>query len=634
MKLPSIQYLANSAKASFKRFPLTILAALVAVVIAIFLIENGEHTKNAFPYINTMLCMGIAIPLFFCTTIIAQKRSFSIKQVRLLQIFACLLLILIYCTLPNSESTHNTSMPYIKYGLYNVIIHLLVAFVPFLSHQQINGFWNYNKQLFLRLITSFLYASVIVLGLFLALVALNLLFEIKIHEKLYADIWIVGMGFFNTWFFVSGIPKDFEALDVDTQYPKGLKVFAQYILLPLLTLYMIILYAYGTKIMTQWNWPKGMVAYMIVCVAVAGIFNFLLLYPYGTIKGNEWIKKAAKGYYFLLMPLIVLLFIAIYMRVNKYGITIDRYAIILLGIWLSILCLYTAFGKTNIKFIPSSLALLLLLISFGPWGLFSVSERSQVHRLKLILEQSKILVKDKIQQEGLFSLDSNKKLSIINGFKNEGKISDSLHNEIQSILNYLDNHHGFKEIRGWYAQNLDSLVAIEAKNKKDYYMRNEATVYMNAMGLEDDYRSRLYDENEHIVTYRTNDNNEAIAVSGYDYMIEFNQSYYQDEEENNIKQFSLNEKNIDLTIRQEPFISLNLHCKNCKNEILASFDIATLINTLKAKQDMEPTELPETALQLEAISKQWEFKLKLNTLRIKKDKLDYISGILLIKKKN
>ena len=75
--------------------------------------------------------------------------------------------------------------------------------------------------------------------------ALKLLFDVSIHEELYVEIWIVTIGFFNTWFFVSGIPDDFDQLDTIYEYPKGLKIFSQYVLLPLLGLYLLILYSYG-----------------------------------------------------------------------------------------------------------------------------------------------------------------------------------------------------------------------------------------------------------------------------------------------------------------------------------------------------------------------------------------------------
>lgn len=366
MKLPSINVLVTTAKKSFLRFPLTIITSFIAVIIGIYLIEFNKDIKNMFPYINVMLCLSLGIPLYFCATIISNKKKFDSRKIVIINLFATAILIAIYFTFPNLESTHNTSLPYIKYGLYNITCHLLVSIIPFAFSKQLNGFWHYNKMLFIRILTSILYSGFIYVGLIIALTALNLLFEIKIHEELYVEIWIVTIGFFNTWFFVSGIPTDFDHLDEIYEYPKGLKTFSQFILLPLLALYLIILYSYGTKILVTWNWPKGIVSYLIIFVSIIGILTFLLLHPYGFQKENSWIKKASKGYYFLLIPLLIILFIAIFMRLNDYGLTINRYSILMLGIWLSVICLYTALGKTNIKFIPTSLVLFLLLISFGP----------------------------------------------------------------------------------------------------------------------------------------------------------------------------------------------------------------------------------------------------------------------------
>ncbi len=65
MKLPSIDYLYQNAKSSFLRFPLTILSALVAVIIAVYLTEYNKEIDNFFPFVNSMLTAALGIPLFF-----------------------------------------------------------------------------------------------------------------------------------------------------------------------------------------------------------------------------------------------------------------------------------------------------------------------------------------------------------------------------------------------------------------------------------------------------------------------------------------------------------------------------------------------------------------------------------------
>lgn len=633
MKLPSINYLITSTKDSLKRFPLTILSSLIAVTLGIYLIENEKDISNMFPFINAMLCMSIGIPLYFCVTIISNKKGFDKKQSLMINLFATLILVAIYFTLPNAESTHNTSLPYIKYALYNITCHLLVSFIPFAFSKQLNAFWHYNKILFMRFFTSALYSAFIYIGLIIALSSLHLLFDVKIPDKLYAEIWIAVVGFFNTWFFVAGIPKDFDQLDNIHEYPKGLKTFSQYVLLPLLGLYLIILYSYGTKIFVTWNWPKGIVSYLIIFVSVLGILTFLLLHPYG--KGeNTWIKKASKGYYFLLFPLLVILFIAITMRLNDYGITINRYIIFILGIWLTIVCIHTAIGKTNIKFIPTSLAVMLILISFGPWGMFSFSERSQVNRLRTILEESKILVDNKIQNETIWIKDSLPNLYPTDKFKNEGLLPDSVHNEVKSILDYLDDHHGFSSIREWYKQDIDSIVSLQDA-KKDRFTRwnnSEAEAYMKTMGLKYEYINTDI-KSASIMNYTASYNSLIRNVSGYDYLINFNKYGY-NQHDNEICNFSIDSVEYKLDYSDKPKVTLSLKSKTDT----VDFELEDFVNKLKQEHGNIPESiLSVSQMQMMRSGKLFEIKIEFHSIEmgIEKEglKINNLSGDIFIKKK-
>src|SRR5690606_39197420 len=114
------------------------------------------------------------------------------------------------------------------------------------------------------------------------------------------QIFIMVIGLFNTWLFVSGININLRELDQLQLYPKKIKAFSCYVLLPLLLLYLLILYSYGFRIMLIWDWPRGIVSYMVLCISVLGILTFLLLYPYGFLQGNRWIKKANKAYFILM----------------------------------------------------------------------------------------------------------------------------------------------------------------------------------------------------------------------------------------------------------------------------------------------------------------------------------------------
>ena len=515
MKFSSLKHLYTISKDSFLRFPLTLVSAIIAVSVGIYWIEYEDTIDNFFPFVNTLLTAALGVPLFFCTSVYFNIEKKSILKKGIINGAAFLLLIAIYNSLPNSAYTNNIRVPYIKYTIYNCIVHLLVSFVPYWKTKKLNGFWNYNKLLFIRLWASVLYSLILYLGLILALYAIHSLFNIEIHDELYFEIFIFIIGIFNTWFFVTGIPKDLEVLENQKEYPKGLKVFTQYLLLPLIILYLLILYMYGFKIILNWNWPKGIVSYLISGVSIIGILAFLLIYPFSNSKENSWIKQFSKAYYYILFPLIVILFIAIGMRINEYGITINRYLIILLGIWLTIVCTYFSIGKTNIKFIPKTLALLLALMSFGPWGIFSVSEKSQVGRLTDMLEDSKITTHNKVNREVMWILDSLPKLHANKYKTNQFLIKDSIHNEIYSIVKYLEEHHGFTKINSIFQQNIDSIITTARFDKKYF---NETGVYMQSLGFKNHriYKNNWSNDSQFTFSKKTKD---FTDIKGYDYLI-------------------------------------------------------------------------------------------------------------------
>jgi hypothetical protein len=297
------------------------------------------------------------------------------------------------------------------------------------------------------------------------------------------------------------------------------------VLLPLLALYLLILYGYGIKIILSWNWPEGIVSYLIMVVSVIGILTILLIHPYAKQAENQWIRMVSKGYYILLLPLMALLYMAIGMRLTDYGFTVNRYFILATGIWITVVCIYFVSGRTNIKFVPISLAAFLLFISFGPWSVFSVSERSQVNRLEAVLINGNIITNGKVFEEVLWVKDSLPKFSSPYENKHDGLLNDSLHNEVYSILSYLNSYHGMNLIKHWYEQPLDSMITVAEKNTSGgriYF--SEANVYMRTLGLPHQFKWKSDSDGKYF-TYSSR-TNQKLDVRGFDQLIYLGQFYF------------------------------------------------------------------------------------------------------------
>ena len=304
----------------------------------------------------------LALPLFLSATLFAESNRFSKPKTIVLSIVVLLLIIGIYFSFNVALLTSDI----IRFALLFISFHLLVSFAGFLSNSTINAFWEFNKVLFLRILTALLYSTVIHIGLCIAILAVDQLFNLDLSTKVYGKLFCIIFGLFNTIFFLAGVPSVMKEGDPLESYPKGLKIFTQFVLIPLSIIYLMILLAYESKIVLQWSLPDGWVGWLVAGYAVFGIFSFLLIFPIRTQEENRWIHIFSKWFYLLLIPLIVLLFIAIWTRIRAYGITENRYFLVLLGVWLTGITIYFSLQKTNIRIIPISLFLFCLIATWGP----------------------------------------------------------------------------------------------------------------------------------------------------------------------------------------------------------------------------------------------------------------------------
>ncbi len=502
-KFPSIKSLLSESQQTIMRFPMALLSAIAGSVVSIYLsyLEYNNQEAQKMGACLLMVC-SLGLTLFFSLSIFSERKNHSLTKKIIIQVVALAALTGYYLFLRNWF----VQIEFVRYALINLALHLLASFAAFTGKNNLTGFWQFNKALFLRFFFAAIYSATLYLGICLAMAAVDQLFGVKIDGKNYFRLWIIIAGIFNTWFFLAGVPKNIATLNESEDYPKGLKIFTQYVLLPLVTLYLLILYAYMGKILIAQSLPKGWVSYLVIGFSVAGVLALLLIHPIRNKEGNSWIHIFSKWFYGALYPLVIMLFFAIGRRISDYGITENRYFIIVLAIWLAAVSTYFLFSKiSNIKYIPISLCLIALLSSFGPWGAFSVAEKSQMKVLENILTQNEILKNGKI--------DSKHK-----------EVADSVAEQITSIVKYFNDMHGFENFKPWFNQNIDSLIADSLR----WGRVNNILKLMNVQEMYSYSYNRDGDgDNYHYFSYypEYNENN-VKDISGYEYEITFNANCY------------------------------------------------------------------------------------------------------------
>lgn len=416
-----------------KQFPMPILSACIAYIL--FLLHN--HQPNLFPIlqkeynsIKLIFSFLMAIPAFISINIFVtyQQLSKSIQLGFWLLLF-CLLGMLFYSITPIMFQSGELFLT--RYLIFTVIFHLLVAVAAFIRPHDVVSFWQINYLLFVRICTAVVFSGALVLGLISAYWALTNLFGFHWNDTLYLDIILFVMFIFNTVFFVMGIPTKQEVLSQEIGLQKGARVFIQYILIPILFIYLIILYAYVFKIVFMQHIPKGLVCIPVIIYGFVGILTYLLSTPIRYNKSNTLIFYFGKYFFYTLLPLLSLYFIAIIIRIKPYGITEDRYLILLMGTWMLMVAIYQI-SKYNsyITFIPISLILMLFLGAMGPWGMFQLSIQNQMKRLTNNLQRNHLLVAGKLQPA-------------------KNKLSANDAESIRSVLQYLQSHDELHRIQSW-----------------------------------------------------------------------------------------------------------------------------------------------------------------------------------------
>ncbi|WP_449398242.1 DUF4153 domain-containing protein [Chryseobacterium wanjuense] len=278
------------------------------------------------------------------------------------------------------------------------LTHLFVSFIPFLEQNVELKFWQYNKNLFVNIFLTAVFTGVLTGGVELAILAVDKLFDFNFDDRLYTDTLYVLLIFGSCFIFLLFNDKGLNNLEKDGDYPIVLKFFTQFILIPLLLIYVIILYFYSIKILINWQLPRGWVSYLILAYCIVGVLALLLVHPLKNENTKSWVKIFSKAFYYTIIPLIILLFVAIFTRILEYGYTEPRYFVLLLALWLLSIVTYFIFVKKGtIKFIPISLfAFGVFALIFPYLNAFSVSKRSQKAELLKILDEKQLLSNGKI----------------------------------------------------------------------------------------------------------------------------------------------------------------------------------------------------------------------------------------------
>jgi len=382
----SIRQAAGDARVAFRRFPLVLVCAAVAAVLGIIMVSGPGDDFARFRWLATCT---LGLPLFVAFETTCERRGWTGSR-RVTLLGAGVLVLVGFFLLSGGWTMTMLATRYVQ---SSVAFHLMVAFLPFTAYPARQAFWQYNRTLFLRFLLAGLYTTVLFVGFAVAILAIDKLFAVHVDAEVYGYLWVVLAFVFDSWFFLGGVPDDIDALEHRTDYPLGLKVFAQFVLIPVVTIYLLILSAYLVRVLATRIWPSGWIGWLVSSVAATGTLALLLVHPIRDREDSRWVDGYGRWFYVALLPSIGMLVVAIFQRLDQYGFTERRYFLLILAFWLAAVALYYGItASRNIRLIPVTLCILAIASIAGPWSAYSISERSQANRLSNLLTAQGLLV--------------------------------------------------------------------------------------------------------------------------------------------------------------------------------------------------------------------------------------------------
>lgn len=472
-----VQNRLNDVYVAICRFPATVVLAVATSALLILIIEHDfRHISVRVETLSriAMTC-GLGILLTVCIQLLYERygRVNLVMQWLGWAIGLAILWLYFLLLLPDLNWMSGT-----RYTAVMLTLVIALTVIPYFIRKAF--FEQALIRLSARFLLAILYSAVLFLGISAILFTLQHLLSVPVPERLYLYVWIVIVGVFAPVFFLAGIPQDQKDLG-DASYAKWLRVLLINIVLPLIMIYTLILYIYFAKILLTQQWPEGLVSHLVLWYSAISIG--VILYTTPLRAELKWAERFAVWFSKLILPLLIMMFVSIGIRINAYGVTENRYFVVALGAWVFGTMCYLAFSRqARNTLIVAALGCITILSVFGPWSAYSLAQSSQNHRLHAILHQY-----DMIQDGQIVNRDA--------------MVADEDKHEIRQILYYFERKHSFQNVAGLPAsftrQQMEDLFGFP------YYS----------------WDSNDRNGDEHF-SYSFDPERQVLEISGYDYLFQ------------------------------------------------------------------------------------------------------------------
>ena len=577
-------------KSGFERFPVTIILAFMHFITGIYIAEIRNFQSDEFIEINFLLFGSIFITAMF--EMLYEKYFYKKNRWLVRGVYSVITFVVSIIFFVEYLRTND----YYNVYFFTLIPISMVLFLLIPILRKKDNREKYLQSVFSNFVTTGIFAAVLWIGIEIILATVNYLFFYS-GDSLFFRLTTYSFWFitevFGASLFLSLLKKPNDNLE-NYEFPFIFNLLIKFVIIPLIIIYTGVLYIYMARVIISMHLPKGLISHLVLWYTAFSVFIMILITPF--TQKDKFFENFKKYFPYFSIPLIFASLFAVFQRTYQYGITENRYYVLISIFWL-LFCMILYIRNMNVTGVFISLIICFIISFYTPLSAKNVSNFSQSQRLK------RILVKYGALKDGKIS-------------KITQKLTNRQGSQIHTTIQYMSDNStiaklNFKNEKGEVYSTLGDLEkGLDVKESwKDY------SIYDS----EDDDREK--DDEHKIVTYKikNSENAEIISdITGYDNFVSYRKVDNIDpvDQENESEKYKITIKNKIITINSKDGTELaKINYEEAVQQIVSK------LKTLKL-QDTTDTGYEVSQKDLEYIGKAGKINYKISLRSINEETVD------------
>ena len=524
----NLKKLLSHFKSGFERFPITIILAFVHFITGIYIAEVRNFQSDEFVEVNLLLFGSIFITAMF--EMLYEKYFY--KKNRWLVSGAYSVLTFVVSVIFYVEYLRTNDYYNIYYFTLIPISIVLFLLIPILRKKESRE--KYLQSVFSNFVITSIFAAVLWIGIEIILATVNYLFFYS-GDNLFFRLTTYSFWFitevFGASLFLSLLKKPNDNLE-NYEFPFIFNLLIKFVIIPLIIIYTGVLYIYMAKVIISMHLPKGLISHLVLWYTAFSVFMMILITPF--TQKDKFFENFKKYFPYFSIPLIFASLFAVFQRTYQYGITENRYYVLISIFWL-LFCMILYIRNMNVTGVFISLIICFIISVYTPLSAKNVSNFSQSQRLK------RMLVKYGALKDGKIS-------------KITQKLTNRQGSQIHTTIQYISDNStiaklNFKNEKGEVYSTLGDLEkGLDVKESwKDYY------AYESEDGE--------IPEKQEVITYKIKNIENAEVISdttGYDNFISYRKidNIEPIDQENESEKYKITIRNKIITIKSKDGMEL------------------------------------------------------------------------------